>query len=208
MLLSSTAAIDPFLFLYAITRLGAPVTKIGDYVILGVLGWVLSAPVWFWIERRSGARTVLQSAAVVRLIAPAIALATPPLAAIGLVRERLPDATALTTAYGAAFFVVGAALAAQSRGNYDYLAALAPHPVLPAYTALTNAMLAIVAFSPVLGGILIQRFGYEALFGVTAAIGLAAVFAGGWLVETPSRVGERQDAGHAATSRALLSGPA
>jgi hypothetical protein len=208
MLLSSTAAIDPFLFLYAITRLGAPVTKIGDYVILGVLGWVLSAPVWFWTERRSGARTVLQSAAVVRLIAPAIALATPPLAAIGLVRERLPDATALTTAYGAAFFVVGAALAAQSRGNYDYLAALAPHPVLPAYTALTNAMLAIVAFSPVLGGILIQRFGYEALFGVTAAIGLATVFAGGWLVETPSRVGERQDAGHAATSRALLSGPA
>jgi MFS family permease len=85
---------------------------------------------------------------------------------------------------------------------------LSPHPVLPAYTALTNAMLAIVAFSPVLGGILIQRFGYEALFGVTAAIGLATVFAGGWLVETPSRVGERQDAGHAATSRALLSGPA
>jgi MFS family permease len=208
MLLSSTAAIDPFLFLYAITRLGAPVTRIGDYVILGVLGWVLSAPLWFWIERRSGARTLLQSAAVVRLIAPAIALATPPLAAIGLVRERLPEATALTTAYGAAFFVVGAALAAQSRGNYDYLAALAPHPVLPAYMGLTNVMLASVAFSPVLGGMLIERFGYEALFGVAAAIGLATVFAGGWLAETPSRVRERQDASHAATTRALLSGPA
>ena len=208
MLLSSTAAIDPFLFLYAITRLGAPITKIGDYVILGVLGWVLSAPVWFWVERRSGARSLLQSAAVVRLIAPAIALATPPLAAIGLVRERLPDATALTTAYGAAFFVVGAALAAQSRGNYDYLAALAPHPVLPAYTGLTNAMLAIVAFSPVLGGILIERYGYEALFGVAAAIGLATVFAGGWLAETPSRAREPENAGHAATTRALLSGPA
>ena len=207
-LLSSTAAIDPFLFLYAITRLGAPVTKIGDYVILAVLGWILSAPVWFWIERRSGARTLLQSAAVVRLIAPAVALATPPLAAIGLVRDRLPDATALTTAYGVAFFVVGAALAGQSRGNYDYLAALAPHPVLPAYTGLTNAILAVVAFSPVLGGILIERFGYEALFGVAAAVGLATVFAGGWLAETPSRARERQDAGHAATTRALLSGPA
>jgi hypothetical protein len=207
-LLSSTAAIDPFLFLYAITRLGAPVTKIGDYVILGVLGWVVSAPVWFWIERRSGARTLLQSAAVVRLIAPAIALATPPLAAIGLVRERLPDATMLTTVYGAAFFAVGAALAAQSRGNYDYLAALAPPPVLPAYMGVTNVMLAIVAFSPVLGGILIERFGYEALFGVAAAIGLATVFAGGWLAETPSRMRERQDAEHAATTRALLSGPA
>src|SRR5215216_600903 len=155
-LLSSTAAIDPFLFLYAITRLGAPVTKISDYVILGVLGWILTAPVWFWIERRSGARTLLQSAAVVRLIAPAIALATPPLAAIGLVQERLPDATALMTVYGAAFFVIGAALAAQSRGNYDYLAALAPHAVLPAFTGLTNAVLALVAFAPVAGGILIE----------------------------------------------------
>jgi MFS family permease len=207
-LLSSTAAIDPFLFLYAITRVGAPITKVGDYVILGVLGWVLAAPVWFWVGRRSGARTLLQTAAVVRLIAPALALAAPPLAAIGLVRERLPDATALTTAYGAVFFVVGAALAAQSRGNYDYLAALAPHPVLPAYTGLTNAILVIVAFSPVLGGILIERFGYEALFGVAAAVGLATVFAGGWLAETPSRVRERQDAGHAATTRAFSSGPA
>jgi hypothetical protein len=208
MLLSSTAAIDPFLFLYAITRLGAPITKIGDYVILGVLGWVLSAPLWFWVERRSGARTLLQSAAVVRLVAPAIALATPPLAAIGMIRERLPDATMLTTAYGAAFFVVGAALAAQSRGNYDYLSALAPHSVLPAYTGLTNALLAIVAFSPVLAGILIERFSYEALFGVAAAVGLATVFAGGWLAETPSRARARQDASPATTTRALLSGPA
>lgn len=208
MLLSSTAAIDPFLFLYAITRLGAPITKIGDYVILAVLGWVVSAPIWFWVERRSGARTLLQSAAVVRLIAPAIALATPPLAAIGLVRDRLPDATALTTIYGAAFFVVGAALAAQSRGNYDYLAALAPQQVLPAFTGMTNAMLALVAFAPVLGGILIERFGYEALFGVAAAVGLVTVFAGGWLAETPSRARERENAGHAATTRAILSGPA
>jgi hypothetical protein len=206
-LLSSTAAIDPFLFLYAVTRLGAPITKIGDYVVLGVLGWILSAPVWFWVERRSGARTLLQSAAVIRLIAPAIALATPPLAAIGPIRERLPDATTLTTAYGAVFFVVGAALAAQSRGNYDYLAALAPHQVFPAYTGLTNIVLAIVAFSPVLGGVLIKRYGYEALFGVAAAVGLAAVFAGGWLAETPSRARERQDTGYLTTSNALLSGP-
>src|SRR5215218_10389201 len=207
-LFSSTAAIDPFLFLYAITRLGAPITKIGDYVILAVLGWVLSAPVWFWVERRSGARTLLQSAAVVRLIAPAIALATPPLAAIGLIQERLSDATALTTTYGAAFFVVGAALAGQSRGNYDYLAALAPHSILPAYTGLTNAILVIVAFSPVLGAIVIERLGYEALFGVAAAIGLVTVFAGGSLAEIPSRARERQDAGHAASTNALLSGPA
>jgi MFS family permease len=125
-----------------------------------------------------------------------------------MIQERLGDETALTTAYGAAFFVVGAALAGQSRGNYDYLAALAAPQTLPAYTGLTNAILALVAFSPVLGGILIERLGYEALFGIAAAIGLVTVFAGGWLAETPSRARERQDAGHAATTKALLAGPA
>ena len=65
-----------------------------------------------------------------------------------------------------------------------------------------------MAFSPVLGGILIERFGYEALFGVAAAVGLVTVFAGGWLAETPSRARERENAGHAATTRAILSGPA
>lgn len=209
-LLSATAAIDPFLFLYAVTRLGAPITGIGGYVLMGVLGWVLSAPVWFWIERRSGSRSVLQGATVVRLIAPAIALAMPPLAATVLIRERLPDATFLTTVYGAAFFVIGASLAAQSRANYGYLAALAPRPLLPLYTGMTNTVLAIVAFSPVLGGLIIQRFGYEALFGIAAALGLAAVFAGGWLADTPSVAHERAATGRdrAAATRALLSGRA
>jgi hypothetical protein len=206
--LSATAAIDPFLVLYAVTRLGAPITGIGAYVLTGVLGWVLSAPVWFWIERRAGARSVLQGATVVRLIAPAIALAMPPLAATELVRERLPDATFLTTIYGAVFFAIGASLAAQSRGNYDYLAALAPRPVLPLYVGMTNAVLAVVAFAPVLAGIVIQRFGYEALFGTAAALGLAAVFAGGWLADTPhlGRSSGTTDRDRAAATRALVSG--
>lgn len=54
---------------------------------------------------------------------------------------------------------------------------------------------------------MIERFGYEALFGIAAAVGLAAVFAGGWLAETPSRARERQDASQVATNKALLSGP-
>ncbi len=170
----------------------------------------MSAPIWFWIERRAGARSVLQGATVVRLIAPAIALVMPPLAATELVRERLPDATFLTTIYGAVFFAIGASLAAQSRGNYDYLAALAPRPVLPLYVGMTNAVLAIVAFAPVLAGLVIQRFSYEALFGTAAALGLAAVFASGSLADIPSlgRHSGATDRDGVATTRALASGRA
>ena len=209
-LLSATAAIDPFLVLYAVTRLGAPITAIGAFALTGVLGWVLSAPLWFWIERRSGARSVLQGATVVRLIAPAVALVMPPLAATEMIRERLPDATFLTTIYGAIFFAIGASLAAQARANYDYLAAISPRPVLPLYVGMTNSVLAVIAFAPVLAGIVIQRYGYEVLFGTAAAFGLAAVFAGGRLADTPSLTRNREitERDRTATTRALLSGRA
>ncbi len=204
-LLSSTAAIDPFLFLYAVTRLGAPMTAIGGYVLAGVLGWILSSPVWMWLARRSGARAVLQGAAVVRLIAPAIALVLPPLAATQMVRDRFPDGSALSTLYGVAFFAIGATLAAQSKGGYDYLAALAPRSLLATYAGMTNALLAVVAFAPVLGGALIQRAGYEGFFGAIVALGLAAVFASGALPEIPMPARFQSEPGLLETGpRALL----
>jgi hypothetical protein len=209
-LLSASAAIDPFLFLYAVTRLGAPMSAIGSYVLAGVLGWVVSAPFWQLLERRTGARAVLQGAAVIRLVAPALALALPSLAATAQVRERFAEGSPLTIAYGAAFFAIGAALAAQSRGNYDHLAGLAPRQHFPTYVALTNLVLAIVAFAPVVGGIIIQRSGYEALFGVAISIGLAAVFAAGALARTPSLASSGRAAGQRPppAARALRAGSA
>jgi hypothetical protein len=209
-LLSATAAIDPFLFLYAVTRLGVPSSAIGSYVVAGVLGWVLSAPAWAWLEARAGPRPVLQGAAVVRLLAPAIALVVPQLAAIAPIRERLPEAAPVASIYGLAFFAIGAALAAQSRGNFDYLAALAPRPLLPTYAAVANVLLAVVTFAPVVGGLVIQRSGYEVLFGLAAVIGLAAVFAGGWLADTPAARRGQADSerGDVGTPRVLLPGRA
>jgi hypothetical protein len=206
--LSSTAAVDPFLFLYAVTRLGAPTTAIGGYVLAGVLGWVLTAPAWLWLERRYGPRAVLQATTVVRLIAPATALALPPLAATELLRGRFPQDSPLTWVYGIGFFAIGAALAAQSRGTNDYLAALAPRPLIASYTGLTNAILAIVAFAPVFGGLLIQRSSYETLFVAVLAIGLAAVFAGGALSATPASTLDRSgpESVEFAVPRALPSG--
>jgi len=204
-LLSATAVIDPFLFLYAVTRLGAPVDAIGRYCVLGVLGWVLTAPLWVWLERRARSRSVLQAAAVIRLVAPAIALVVPQLAATAPLRQSFPDQALVVNLYGMAIFAIGAALAAQSRANTSYLAGFAPTPRLASYTGLTNAILAAVAFVPVLGGVLIERSGYEALFAVTIALGLVAVFASGWLDEALAARGP-QDMRLGRDMRALPSG--
>ena len=87
---------------------------------------------------------------------------------------------------------------------------LEPRPLLGAYTALTNAILAVVAFAPVLGGVVIQRSGYETLLVATLAVGLAAVFAGGALASTPSTTaaGRRPDPRDYGAARALPAGRA
>lgn len=180
-LFSASAAIDPFIFLYAVTRLGTPVTAIGNYAIAGVLGWIVSAPVWVWLEHRSGPRAVLQSATVLRLVAPAMALVMPHLSGASPVRDRIAESTMATDLFPLAFAAIGAALAAQSRGNSGYLSALAPRHLQAAYAGLTNSVLVVIAFSPMVGGAIIERFGYEALFGTAIVLGLAAVFAGGFL---------------------------
>lgn len=207
-LIAATAAIDPFLFLYAVTRLGIPVTAIGSYVLFAVLGWVLTAPLWYWLDQRSGPRGVLQAAAVVRLLSPALALVVPQIAASDPLRARLGETTMTINLYGLAFFAIGASLAAVSRGGYSYLAAIAPRQLLRPAISLSNMILAAAAFAPVAGGAMIQRFGYEVLFGAAAALGLAAVFAGGQLIATPA-VGWERASGERApgTFRALPSGP-
>jgi hypothetical protein len=209
-ILSATAAIDPFLFLYAVTRLGAATTTIGTYAVVGVLGWVVSAPLWMWLEQRSGSRALLQSASVLRLVAPAAALVLPQLAAVASAREPTRAGSLPVTVFAVAFFAIGAAMAAQARGNSSYLTALAPRQILPAYSALTNGVLAIVAFSPVVGGIIIEQSSYEVLFGVSIAVGLIAVFAGGWLADTPATLRDRAQAerGVASSPPMLSSGRA
>jgi hypothetical protein len=134
----------------------------------------------------------------------------PQIASIALVRERLPDPAHYTTAFGIAFFSIGAALAAQSRGNGEYLTPLAARQLSPAYAAVTNGVLAIVAFAPVIGGSLIQRSGYEVFFGVVIVIGLTAVFAGGALADLPTQLRDRPPSGtpHSRAARALPSGRA
>lgn len=182
LLLAATAAVDPFLFLYAVIRLGIPASSIGVFIIAGVLGWVVSTPVWNWLERKAQPRTVLQAAAVLRLVAPALALLLPQLVTVEQFRSRF-GSDAPTMAFAVGFLTIGAALAALARSGPAYLAPLAPRHLSASYGALMSGVLALAAFAPVVGGLIIQRFSYEALFITTIVVGLAGVLSSGWLAE-------------------------
>jgi hypothetical protein len=60
----------------------------------------------------------------------------------------------------------------------------------------------------VVGGLIIQRSGYEVLFGAVAVLGLAAVFASGWLADTPSPARDQSLLGRGTGHRALSAGRA
>ncbi|MCA9879179.1 MAG: hypothetical protein KC442_15415, partial [Thermomicrobiales bacterium] len=185
LLLAATAAIDPFLFLYAVIRLSIPASSIGVFIIAGVLGWVATTPLWSWLEHKAQPRTVLQAAAVLRLVAPALALLLPQLATVEQIQTRF-GSNAPTLAFAIGFLAIGAALSALARGGPAYLAPLSPRPLAPAYSALTSGCLAVAAFAPVAGGLIIQRYSYETLFVAAIVVGLAGVLSSGWLAEVIS----------------------
>jgi hypothetical protein len=186
-LLSCSSLADPFFVIFALSELAVKPRTVGGYVIAFVLGRLLSTPLWVALSRRSGERTTLQVASLVRLFAPLLALMLPYVIATNLYREHVSDSRTVAALFGLAFVALGVSLAGQAQANYAYVAGVASERFHPTYVGLTNALLAIVAFAPIIGGIIIERFNYPTLFLIAALVGLVAVFASGALTDTHVR---------------------
>ncbi|MCC6315893.1 MAG: hypothetical protein IT337_17990 [Thermomicrobiales bacterium] len=180
-LLSLSAIVDPFLIVFALSRLGVSSAAVGVYVLVLVLSMAATRPLWATLAMRSGERAVLQVSALLRLAPPLLALLLPYLAATGFYRDRFPAALTVAVLFGIAFACLGAAAAGQGRGNFGYLAEFAPVRLRARYATLTNGLLAALAFAPVLGGRLVERAGYDALFLTAAVVALLSVFVSGAL---------------------------
>jgi hypothetical protein len=180
-LLSAAAVIDPFLVIFGLARLGIAPASIGGYVVAFVLGRMLATPVWGAVERRSGDKPILQVSALLRLVPPVAALVLPYVASAGGLENAFAGGTRLSTAFGAIYFVLGAVAAGQGRANFAYIAEVTSPRLRGVYAGVTNAILALIALAPVVGGRIIARSEYETLFLIGAAVALLAVFASGAL---------------------------
>lgn len=186
-LLSLSTLADPFFVIYALAVLAVDRRTVGLYVIALVAGRLLSAPVWAGFAQRSGERATLQVAALIRLLAPLIALILPALVETGVYRDRVADDRVLAILFGAVFVAIGVSLGGQARATQAYLTEIAPNARRPAYLALTNGVLVLVAFAPFGGGLILQRSDFSPLFLTAALVGLVAVFASGALTDTHVR---------------------
>jgi hypothetical protein len=183
-LLSLSALADPFFVIFAVSELAVEAGTVGWYVVALVGGWLGSSPLWAAVARRGGERTTLQVAALVRLVAPLMALLIPRLVGTDLYRDRVSDERVPAVLLGVGILAIGVAMGGQARANHNYLAEIASQARRSSYAGVTNAVLAVAALAPIAGGIIVERSEFDALFLVAAMVGLVAVFASGAMTDT------------------------
>jgi MFS family permease len=186
-LLALSTLADPFFVVYAQRELNVPMGYVGTYLIGLTVACYLSGALWSWIARRGGHRAVLQTAALIRLAAPLIALILPYVADSRLYQDRFDDNRPIFYAFGFVFVAFGAVLGGQALGNFGYLGDIAPPTARASFSRLTNAVMAVASLAPIAGAKVVDRYGYDTLFVSAAAIGLAAIFASGILTEAHTR---------------------
>ncbi len=189
-LLATGTIADPFFVVYAQQVLGAPSAMAGLYLSTMAISRFASNIFWGRLVDRWGDRVALQTAALVRLLMPLLALALPPLLSWEAVSRVTPGGeVAIFYAYGLVFVAYGIALSGQTLANLTYALELAGPDARPAFVGLVNTTLGIVSFVPLLGGTLVDRFGFELLFLVALLIGLTSVLASGLLPQTRGTTG-------------------
>lgn len=157
----------PFYMTYALDSLALPAQVAGRYTSIGVVGGILAALLFGWInEKRGTKRTLLFSIGVTALI-PALALAIP----------RLFGGTGLGWAYGMVFFASNASMSSFMPGWVAYVLELAPEAERPAYVGLNNTINGISTLFSTLGGLILQWTdnNYSLLFIITVFGTLSAL---------------------------------
>jgi MFS family permease len=157
-----SALSTPFYMPYALEQLGLPEQVAGRYTSIGVIGSILAAVTFGWLNEHHGSKRVLLISLSLSVLVPAMALLVPLL---------LTDPTALAWGYSAVFFCLSAYMSSMLPGWMTYVLEWAPEAQRPTYVGLTNTLNGIVPLFSTLGGLILQRTGenYHLLFAITVA---------------------------------------
>lgn len=146
----------PFYAIYAIRELGAPAFIVGLYIGLTTLSALLSTPVLSYLSDRHKLHWVLVLAAA----------ATPIIPLLALLFTAFGTGDSIAVAFGIIFIVYGVGRTAANIAFPTYLLNLAPPETRSLYIGFTNTLLGIATFIPIIGGILLDLFGFTPLFGI------------------------------------------
>ncbi len=183
----STVA-DPFFVVYAQSILGVPAATVGLYLALSAIARVATNPVWGWVVERWGNRQLLQLATLARLLMPLIALGVQPLSRWERVTSHVGEPErVIFFAFAVVFIAYGATLSAQMLANFTAVLELARPADRPTLIGFANSILGVVSLVPLLGGLVVDRFGFTAVFLLALALAFLALLTSG-LLPAPRRV--------------------
>lgn len=147
----------PFYAIYATQQLGAPDSIIGLYIGLTTASALVSTPLLSYLSDHHKLNWVLLLAAGATPIMPLFALT---FGAFG-------RGDANVWAFSLIFVVYGIARTAANIAFPTFLLNLAPPAQRTLYIGFTNTLLGIATFIPIIGGTILELFGYTPLFAIT-----------------------------------------
>lgn len=155
--LAASDLATPFYAIYAIRVLGAPASIVGLYIALTTFSALLATPVLSWMSDRHKSHWVMLLAAGTTPLIPLLAFG------FGVTAKNEYGAVA----FGVIFLLYGIARTAANISFPTYLLNLAPPAERSLYIGFTNTLLGIATFIPIIGGTLLDLFGFTPLFVIT-----------------------------------------
>lgn len=125
----------------------------------------------------------MQSSVWLKLIAPVTLLTIPYLRGSRDVADRVSGDRTFLWMVAVCFVALGLSLAFQFVGNFQYLSEIAPAINRASYFTTANIVLMLATLFSLLGAWIVDRWDFQRLFAVSAALALLAVLLSGILID-------------------------
>ncbi len=173
LILAFASLADPFYTVYALRELRVPSSMLGVFLmtITGVAP--LSNIVWRWIAERKGSRRIIRYSAAAAFLAPLIALGLGWLFAPGSAGSEVTSSARQSQVgwlYLAVFVMSSVAAQGFNLGHTNHLLNISPPHSRSRYIGTLNTLVGLALFAPVLGGVIADWAGYEAVFWLAAGL--------------------------------------
>ncbi len=158
---SFSIMILPFYIIFAREILLVGDEYIGIYLVIQVVGTIVSNIVWGLMARKFKAKHIVRFCIVLGGLNPLVAI---------FLAQVLP------ALFGIVFFIVGFTISGRKIGFEPYLLDIAPDARRVEYLGIRGSLNVFVIFLPLLGALFINLFGYYATFVVVTLVMWVAAF--------------------------------
>jgi MFS family permease len=158
---SFSLMILPFYLVYAKQQFSDFASYFGTYVLLQIIGGLVSNFFWGWIFSKVGNRPVIRICITFGAMMPLLAMVT---------------AAGGPGWYAVVFFLIGVVTSGRNIGFEPYLLEIAPDEKRTLYIGLRGTLNLLDVLLPLVGGILIQVAGFPAAFFTVSAMMLLSLF--------------------------------